>query len=149
VARIPSTNLGHDVRVVLRSIGEASGVLNSPSFGHRADERAPVGPDRRRHIRIPLALRGRYMLEGGGEYPCITRDVSQMGVAIEGVPVGAVGERVVAYLDELGRIEGRVVRRSEDWFAIELVATPLKLERIDEKISAIVRRSAESAEAEG
>jgi hypothetical protein len=72
-----------------------------------------------------------------------------MGVAIEGVPVGAVGERVVAYLDELGRIEGRVVRRSEDWFAIELVATPTKRERIDEKISAIVRRSAENAEVAG
>lgn len=100
------------------------------------------GPERRRHTRIPLALHGRYMLEDGRDHPCVTRDVSRMGMSIEAVPVGAIGERVVAYLEELGRIEGRVVRRSEDWFAIELVATPLKLERLDGKISAILRRTA-------
>ena len=98
--------------------------------------------ERRRHARIPLALKGRYMLEGGKEYPCVTRDFSRMGVAIQGVPVGAIGERVIAYLEELGRIEGRVVRRAEDWFAIEIVATPHKLERLDDKISAIVRQGA-------
>ena len=103
----------------------------------------PRGAERRRHARIPLALRGRYMLEDGREYPCATRDVSRLGIAIEGVPVGAMGERVIAYLDELGRIEGRVVRRSEDWFAIEVVATPQKLDRLDAKISAIMRRMRE------
>jgi PilZ domain len=125
------------------------------SFGLRAAPPAPSAPevqpihggatplrgaDRRRYARIPLSLRGRYMLEDGREYPCATRDVSRLGIAIEGVPVGAIGERVIAYLDELGRIEGRVVRRSEDWFAIELVATPQKLDRLDGKISAIVRK---------
>jgi len=128
------------------------------TFGHReeppahvASEPSPAqraaGPERRRHARIPLSLRGRYMLECGREYPCVTRDVSRMGVAIEGVPVGALGERVIAYLEELGRIEGKVIRRSEDWFAIELVATPQKLERLDEKISAILRRTPRGGEA--
>ncbi len=98
--------------------------------------------DRRRHARIPIELHGRYMLEGGREYPCVTRDLSRIGMAIEGVPVGAIGERVVAYLEELGRVEGRVVRRSNGWFAIQLVATPQRLELIDEKISEIVRRNA-------
>ena len=100
-----------------------------------------AAPERRRHVRIPLAVRGRYMLENGREYPCLTRDVSRMGIAIEGVPVGALGERVIAYLGKLGRIEGRVVRRSETWFAIELMATPQKLDRLDERISAIMRES--------
>jgi hypothetical protein len=123
-------------------------------FGHRGalsrspearkpspDDRRPA-PERRRHVRVPLFLRGRYMLEGGCEYPCVTRNISRMGVAIQGVPVGGMGERVIAYLEELGRIEGRIVRRSEDWFAIELVATPHKLEQLDEKISVILRRMA-------
>jgi hypothetical protein len=127
------------------------------SFGARAralaDERQEPFPierstisaadsERRRHDRISITLRGRYMLECGREYPCVTRDVSRIGMAIEGVPVGAIGERVVAYLEELGRIEGKVVRRSKGWFAIELVATPQRLELLDEKISAIARRRA-------
>ncbi len=126
--------------------GEYAGPTTADSSEPLAETRAQdrsaglAGLDRRRHPRIPLALRGRYMLEGGSEYPCVTRDVSRMGVAIQGVPVGAIGERVIAYLEELGRIEGRVVRRSEDWFAIELVATPHKLERIDEKIRALASR---------
>ena len=33
--------------------------------------------------------------------------------------VGDMGERVVVYVQELGRVEGVVVRRSDDWFAIE------------------------------
>jgi len=134
--------------------------MSVPSFGLRAAPPAlspsqakpihagpPVaaGAERRGHARVPLALRGRYMLEDGREYPCATRDVSRLGIAIEGVPVGAIGERVIAYLDQLGRIEGRVVRRSEDWFAIALVATPQKLDRLDEKISAIMRRTREGA----
>lgn len=117
---------------------------NLVAFGHRA---APPEPERRRHVRVALALRGRYMLPNGGEYACVTRDLSRMGMAISGHPVGAVGERVVAYLEELGRIEGRVVRRSEDWFAIELVGTPQKLEKLEEKIDAIVRRASTGGEA--
>jgi PilZ domain len=141
--------------------------MSHPSlFGHRAASPAPEtsapspsdrgaaspvtggsDPDRRRNERIPLALRGRYMLEGGRDYPCVTRDVSRMGMAIRGVPVGAIGERVIAYLEELGRIEGRIVRRSENWFAIELVASPQKLDRLDEKIIAILRRRTQGAAA--
>jgi len=122
-------------------------VSSSSSFGRRLEAFGPSAAERRRHIRVPLALRGRFMLEGGREYACVTRDVSRMGMAIQGAPVGAMGERVIAYLEELGRIEGRIVRRSEDWFAIELVATPQKLERIDEKIGAILRRTARGGEA--
>jgi hypothetical protein len=130
---------------------------NVPSFDARArapmnepEEPLPIersalsvaGAERRRHDRIPIELHGRYMLEGGLECPCVTRDVSRIGMAIEGAAVGAIGERVVAYLEELGRIEGRVVRRSKSWFAIELVATPQRLERLDEMISAIIQRRA-------
>ena len=116
----------------------------SPDGGLAAAPPSPVaGSERRRYARIPLALRGRYMLEDGREYPCVTRDVSRMGVAIHAVTVGAIGERVIAYLEQLGRIEGRVVRRSETWFAIELVGTPQKLDRIEETIGAIVLRTAQ------
>ena len=129
---------------------------NVSSFGARAkapanepQELSPIerstistAADRRYHARVPLELHGRYMLEGGREYPCVTRDVSRIGMAIEGAAVGAIGERVVAYLEELGRIEGRIVRRSKGWFAIELVATPQRLDRLDEMIGAIVRRGA-------
>ena len=60
--------------------------------------------ERRQHKRVELALRGRYMLRDGCEYPCWTLDISLSGVAIIGGSKGSVGERVVAYIDHIGRI---------------------------------------------
>ena len=84
------------------------------------------------------------MLSDGSEFRCRTIDVSATGVAIEAYVVAKLGERVVAYLDELGRIEGLVVRRGEDWFAIEARTSQNRIDRIAQKIAAL---SGESGEA--
>ena len=135
---------------IVSSFGSLEQALANNSQGPAPIERSAISAadhERRRQARIPIALHGRYMLECGRDYPCITRDVSRIGMSIEGRPVGALGERVIAYLEELGRVEGRVVRRSKSWFAIELAATPHRLEQLDQKISAIVqRRSQDGAE---
>ena len=59
--------------------------------------------ERRRHARVKLALLGRYMLEAR-EFPCQTIDVSVGGLAVTAPVRGAVGERVVADSDAMGRI---------------------------------------------
>jgi hypothetical protein len=46
------------------------------------------------------------------EFPCEIVEVSSVGVAIRGPMVGDLGERVVGYVQELGRIEGVIVRRA-------------------------------------
>jgi PilZ domain-containing protein len=96
--------------------------------------------ERRRYPRLPLRLHARYMLEDGSEFSCQTLDVSPMGIAFSARPTGAIGERVVAYVDKLGRIEGAVVRRSVAWFAVEIAATPGKLEKLARKINSLVQR---------
>src|SRR5271165_3943999 len=95
-ARRKPTGPGHDGRAVLSRSAARSAMSSPSSFGFRAASLSPEGPDsassvaggpvpdRRWHARIPLALRGRYMLADGREYACVTRDVSRMGVAIEG-----------------------------------------------------------------
>ncbi len=84
------------------------------------------------------------MLSDGGEFHCQTIDVSATGVAIQAYVVAKLDERVVVYLDELGRIEGVVVRRGEDWFAIEARTSQSRIDRIAQKIAAL---SGESGEA--
>ena len=68
--------------------------------------------ERRRHDRVVLTLPGRYLLADGMEFPCEIVEVSSVGVAIRGPMVGDLGERVVGYVQELGRIEGVIVRRA-------------------------------------
>ena len=94
--------------------------------------------ERRRYPRVPLTLQGRYMLADGREYACETQDISPIGIAIRGFSAGAIGERIVAYFEGLGRIEGRIVRRAQTWFAVDITATPRKLERLAEKINRLV-----------
>lgn len=89
-----------------------------------------IVPDRRRHRRTPVTIRGRFMREDKREYPCEVINMSAGGMAILASVACNAGERIVAYLDNLGRIEGTVVRNFDGGFAIRIVASLYKRERI-------------------
>jgi len=99
-------------------------------------------PERRRHQRARVRLRGRYMLADRREYACQAIDISAGGMAILGAIKGQIGERVVAYFDRIGRVEGMVVRHFDKCFVIELSASSLKRERLDLRIGWLVKREA-------
>jgi hypothetical protein len=98
--------------------------------------------ERRRHHRAKVTLRGRYMLADRREYGCQAIEISAGGIAILGAIKGKIGERVVAYFDRIGRVEGMVVRHFDKCFVIELSASALKRERLDLRIGWLVRREA-------
>ncbi len=100
--------------------------------------------ERRRCDRAVLMLPGRYMLADGKEFDCQIIDVSPVGVAICGPLAGDLGERVVAYVQELGRIEGVIVRRAADaeWFALDLRVPSHKMHKLAKRIDWLVRRQA-------
>src|ERR1700751_2056068 len=75
----------------------------------------------RRDPRAGLGLAGRYMLSDRQEYPCTAIDGSVTGMAIAGPVAGKIGERIVVYIDTLGRFEGNVVRLVPEGFAIQFV----------------------------
>jgi PilZ domain len=100
------------------------------------------GPERRRHQRADVALSGRYMLADRHEYSCQAINISAGGVAVLGAIKGAIGERVVAYFDRIGRVEGMVVRQFGRCFAIALSASALKREKLDLRIAWLVKRQA-------
>ncbi len=79
---------------------------------------AKIVPERRRHRRVPVTVHGRFMREDKQEYPCQVINMSAGGMAILAPVPCKTGERIVAYLDNLGRIEGIVVRPFEGGFAV-------------------------------
>jgi hypothetical protein len=93
--------------------------------------------EHRRSRRTRLNLRGRFLLSDGGEHPCETIDVSVTGLALRSYVVANPKERVVAYIDELGRLEGVVTRRGADWFAIEVKISAARIERLAHKLAAL------------
>lgn len=102
-----------------------------------------IAPDRRRHKRIAVELLGRFMRENKQEHPCKLIDISAGGAAIRpmsAIPVGA-GERVVAFFDHIGGIEGTVVREFDGGFAFKLVATQHKREKLAAMLTWFANRS--------
>lgn len=112
----------------------------SPAIS-RAGLLAARAADRRRHHRVAIALLGRYMLADRREYPCQTVDISPGGVRLVCAVPGEIGERVVIYLEHLGRIEGTISRILPDGFAVALSATPHKREKIASQLTWLANRA--------
>ena len=76
----------------------------------------PLAEERRRHQRVKVNLLGRYMLADRREFPYQVVDMSPGGMALIAPIAGQPGERVIAYVDHLGRLEGKVARVLENGF---------------------------------
>ena len=103
---------------------------------------APRKLERRRHRRVPVALLGRYMLANRHEYPCQTVDMSPGGVLLTAPIPGRLGERVVLYLEHLGRLEGEIKRHVDHGFAMSLSATSRKRDKIASQLTWLANRQA-------
>ena len=96
--------------------------------------------DRRRFQRVKVNLLGRFMLEDRLEYPCQTVDMSPGSLALITPIVGRMGERVVVYVDHIGRIEGEIARAFEGGFAIKINATLRKKDKLAAKLTWLANR---------
>ncbi|KQP06104.1 MAG: PilZ domain-containing protein [Methylobacterium sp.] len=96
--------------------------------------------DLRRHQRVKVALLGRYMLSDRREFPCQTVDMSPGGVRLTCAEPGLLDERVVLYLEEIGRLEGIIARLMPEGFAVRLSATPRKREKIASQLTWLANR---------
>src|SRR6202158_3180104 len=78
----------------------------------------PLAEERRRHQRVKVNLLGRYMLADRREFPCQVINMSPGGIAMVAPVCGNPGERVIAYVDHLGRLEGKIARLLDTGFAM-------------------------------
>lgn len=99
-----------------------------------------IVPDRRRHKRFAIALLGRFMRANKQEFPCRLNDISVGGASFMSPVEVEVGERIVAYLDEIGGLEGQVVRVFDGGFAIGLKASQHKREKLAAQITWLVNK---------
>lgn len=96
--------------------------------------------DRRRFQRVALPLSGRFMRSDKQEFACQMLNISPGGIALAADTRGEVGERIVVYIDDLGRFEGELTRVFEGGFAITLCGTAYKREKIANQLTWLVNR---------
>ncbi|HVZ05338.1 PilZ domain-containing protein [Hyphomicrobium sp.] len=96
--------------------------------------------DMRRHRRIPLSLAGRFMRADRNEFNCQLKNISVGGALVTTPHAPEIGERVVAYFDHLGGIEGVVTRQTADGFAFAFKVTEYKREKLAAQIMWLINR---------
>src|SRR6266508_3607628 len=99
-------------------------------------DRAPTGD-----IRIIISLPGRYSLadrrDARGErrqFACRAVNISNHAIALAAPVNGKLGERVIADIDRLGRLQGNVVRLLERGFVMTIAASDEERAALADKI---------------
>lgn len=96
--------------------------------------------DMRRHRRVVVKLSGRFMRADRSEYACSVKDISAGGAALLTPAQPIVGERIVAYLDHVGGLEGTAVRTFAGGFAFAFKVTEHKREKLTAQIMWLMNR---------
>jgi PilZ domain len=99
-----------------------------------------IAGDLRRHRRVPLELSGRFMRASRTEHTCELRDISVGGAFVASDQAVDVGERVVAYFEHLGGLEGVVSRKTPTGFAFQFKVSEHKREKLAAQIMWLLNR---------
>ncbi len=100
----------------------------------------PLAQERRRHQRVKVNLLGRYMLADRREFRCQVVNMSPGGAALVAPVAGNPGERVIAYVDHLGRLEGKIARTLDNGFAMTIEATLRKRDKLAAQLMWLANR---------
>ena len=83
-----------------------------------------------RFQRVKVSILGRYMLADRREFPCQVLEMSPGDAVVIAPVAGIEGERIIAYLDHLGRIEGTILKQVDGGFLMDIAATDRKRDKM-------------------
>jgi hypothetical protein len=103
-------------------------------------QKVVLAVEKRTYQRVSIQVHGRFMREDRTEHLCDIKDMSPGDINFRSPSPCRNGERVVAYLDHLGRIEGYVSRLTDDGFSIDIVASERKREKLAAQLTWLINR---------
>jgi hypothetical protein len=83
-----------------------------------------------RFQRVRVNLLGRYMLADRREFPGQVIEMSPGDLVLIAPQSGKAGERVIAYVDHIGRVEGTISQVMDNGFEMQLSATERKRDKL-------------------
>lgn len=97
--------------------------------------------ERRRDVRVIVNIAGRFSLsdrrDARGErrvFACRAVSLSPRAVALLAAIVGKMGERVIAHIDHLGKLEGVIIRVFDGGFVMSIAASKEDSDKLADKI---------------
>lgn len=103
-----------------------------PAHATRSNQMAGSAPrnDQRTFQRVPINMQGRLMLANYEEFECVVTEMSPGDMYVTCLGRPRTQERVIAYIDHLGRVEGNVVHVDGRGFSMSINATERKREKL-------------------
>lgn len=109
------------------------------NLAHKA-ELAPH--DKRRYRRVELVLTARFMLADQSEHDASLYNISAGGIALKCDFRPALGESIIVYVQDIGRLEGKVVRHLASGFALAYETGARQRERVIDKLTCKINPNA-------
>ncbi len=116
-------------------ISSACPVMGGQVMAIAPHKPSPAEISEQRFQRVSVNLLGRYMLENRREFPCQVTDMSPVGMAVIAPVNGGEGEKVIAYVDRVGRLEGMIARVFDNGFAMDFTATARKRDKLAARLA--------------
>lgn len=95
-------------------------------------------PSRFQSVRVNLL--GRYMLADRREFPGQVVTMSPGDLAMIAPQSGSPGERVIAYVDHVGRLEGAIIDVTDNGFHMQVGATDRKRDKLAAQLTWLANR---------
>jgi hypothetical protein len=83
-----------------------------------------------RFQRVKVSVLGRYMLADRREFPCQILEMSPGDAVVIAPVAGVPGERIIAYVDHIGRVEGTILSQIDGGFVMDIAASPRKRDKM-------------------
>ncbi len=83
-----------------------------------------------RFQRVKVSILGRYMLADRREFPWQVLSMSPGDAVVIAPVAGIVSERIIAYLDHIGRVEGTIINQVDGGFVMDIAASPRKRDKM-------------------
>jgi len=85
--------------------------------------------------RVAISVQGRFMRADHSEHDCIVDSMSPFDAVLSSGARPETGERIVAYIDYIGRIEGKVTQAGPRSFTLSLNATDRKRDKLSAQLT--------------
>jgi len=92
--------------------------------------------------RVKVSVLGRYMLADRREFPCQILEMSPGDAIIVAPIAGVVGEKVIVYLDHIGRVEGTIDSQIDGGFLMSIAASPRKRDKMAAQLTWLANKDA-------
>jgi hypothetical protein len=93
-----------------------------------------------RYQRVDLSLLGRCMFSDQRECPCQLLAISPGDAVFVSPFCAEIGERVVAYIDNIGRVEGVILEHTENGFVMSISASQRKRDKLADSLTWLANR---------